>query len=321
MSVNYTAISIAFSAVKGLAGILTLFRLGFRLKIRRLWWEDFWATVALVCTMVSIFTVVTVSRTTNARSILIASKINAYMFTCVVWSVRLSLISAIIRITYTPLQRRITLTAAAFFTLFWATTLCLQAWRCADDTGIIFAGTGRTACVLPRFVIILEVAMNCSADTASVIFPIRLLWRVKLPGRQRRMLLSLFTTSRFLCGFALAHSISQLVGKLPVQVILAEIQMAVFLIICNLLVVITYFYRTLQSSSQREPSTDPSTDPLDDDFTTPALRNESTTQHLTTVDLSDSLHTGTSETASELKELKDPMFPFIAHSTDTKVEW
>lgn len=68
------------------------------------------------------------------------------------------------------------------------------------------------------------VQVNCSADTASVIFPIRLLWRVKLPGRQRRMLLSLFTTSRFLCGFALAHSISQLVGKLPVQVILAEIQ-------------------------------------------------------------------------------------------------
>ena len=42
-------IPIAFTVIDGLAVILTLFRLLFRLQIRRFWWEDVWATVAVVC--------------------------------------------------------------------------------------------------------------------------------------------------------------------------------------------------------------------------------------------------------------------------------
>lgn len=47
-------ISVAFIVVKCLAVILTLCRLGFRIKIQRFWWEDVWAVIALLCTVVSI---------------------------------------------------------------------------------------------------------------------------------------------------------------------------------------------------------------------------------------------------------------------------
>lgn len=54
--------SVTFSIVKGLVVILTLFRLGFRLKIQRFWWEDLWAAVALLCTLVSIISAFAISR-------------------------------------------------------------------------------------------------------------------------------------------------------------------------------------------------------------------------------------------------------------------
>ena len=38
-----------FIVVEGLAILLTLFRLLFRLQIQRFWWEDVWAAVMIVC--------------------------------------------------------------------------------------------------------------------------------------------------------------------------------------------------------------------------------------------------------------------------------
>ncbi|KAF8550414.1 hypothetical protein OG21DRAFT_1446606 [Imleria badia] len=277
---------VSFSVIKCLTVILTLFRLRLRMKLQRFWWEDTWAAVALICTVISVGTVIAASGTNDYERTLIADKIDAYMFICIVWFVRMSLMFSIIRITYPTLLRRIALAVAACFLLFWATTLGLQAWWCVDNTRAL---PGQAVhCVLPRSIIIFQVTINCIADMTSVIFPLKLLWRVKLPHRQRRMVLSLFTTSRFLCGFSLAHSIAQLVGNWSIEEILANLQLAVFMIVCNLLVVVTHVYRVfLKNSSDQEPPSmsDPSDD---DDFTTPA-RTSGSTQKLTTVDLGSSL--------------------------------
>ncbi|KAF8556094.1 hypothetical protein OG21DRAFT_1437615 [Imleria badia] len=296
MPVDHEAISIAFIVVQCLAVILTFFRLGFRFKIRRFWWEDVWAMVALVCTVVSIIdSVLAVSGTNDEERILTAGRINVYIFLSVVWSVRLSLIFSIIRITHATLQRRSALVVAACYFLFWITALGFQAWY---STRISPRKLGTPPdCVLPRFIIIIELTMNCLSDMMNVVFPFKLLWRVKLPRRQRRMVLSLFFTSRFLCIFSLAHAIAQLVGSLTIQSIFANVQMSAFLIVCNLLVVVTYVYRAFLTSSEsdQEPSSS-SDDPWDDDdFTTPAPRSD-----LTTVDL-ESLHMSVTETTSELK--------------------
>jgi len=113
-------------------------------------------------------------------------------------------------------------------------------------------------------------------------FPLKLLWRVKLPRRQRRMLLCLFSANRFLCLASLAHLLAQWVGIRSIQAVLANLQLAIFLIVCNLLVVVTYVYRVFTSPPDEDfptVSTNPSDD---DDFTTPAPRS---TENLTTVDL------------------------------------
>ncbi|KAG9317535.1 hypothetical protein JVU11DRAFT_1741 [Chiua virens] len=69
MTVSYTSLSseypiapwvvlinaiplVVFCIFEALTVIVSLLRLAFRLKIRRLWWEDMWATIATVGTIV-----------------------------------------------------------------------------------------------------------------------------------------------------------------------------------------------------------------------------------------------------------------------------
>ena len=85
--------------------VLTLFRLGFRLKIQRFWWEDVWAAVASLCALISVTSVLVETgkcfQTYNPEatpstdhlvidrheSTLIASKVKAYMYTSTIWCV------------------------------------------------------------------------------------------------------------------------------------------------------------------------------------------------------------------------------------------
>lgn len=149
-------------------------------------------------------------------------------------SVRMSLIFSIIRITLSALLRRITLAVAACFFIFWAITISLQTWWCTDHPGhsecmisrsvAIFGVTGKCFSECPPKPLADFMVANCTADAMTMIFSLKLLWRVKLRRRQRRMLLSLFISSRLLCLFALAHSIAQLVSVRSVQDILANLQ-------------------------------------------------------------------------------------------------
>ena len=68
--------------------------------------------------------------------------------------------------------------------------------------------------------------VNCLADFSTLILSLKYLWRVGLPPRQRRMILCLFTASKFLFMFALPHSISQLVATRSVQNVLANIEVS-----------------------------------------------------------------------------------------------
>lgn len=58
------------------------------------------------------------------------------------------------------------------------------------------------------------------------------------------------------------------------------LQVVLSLVVCNLLVVVTYIYRAYICSSESEDASE------DDDFTTPVFRSTRGAQCLTTVDLS-----------------------------------
>ncbi|KAF8121061.1 hypothetical protein EV363DRAFT_1366790 [Boletus edulis] len=287
MSVSYQALSISFGVIKCLAVFLTLFRLGFRLKIRRFWWEDVWATVALLCTVASIISVFVVNGTSHREAFLIASRINVHMLTCIVWSVRISVTFSIVRICPSPFLRRVVLGVAACFFLVWVTTLSLEVRWCGGIAQTP-SGEANLLCVIPRSVIIFQMTTNCTADTIIAVFPIRLLFRAKLPRRQRRMFVSIFSASRFLCAASLARLVLQLVAPRSIQEVVANMQLAIFLICCNLLVVVTWIYRVLltpRCPGKLAPSASPADDEANDDDFTVSPSDSKTLQVLTTVDM------------------------------------
>ncbi|KAH0828764.1 hypothetical protein J3R83DRAFT_3200 [Lanmaoa asiatica] len=219
----------------------------------------------------------------------------------------MSLIFSILRITPPTLLRRATLATAAWFFLVWAVTFGLETWWCLNSAKTL-PGQTRPECVLPQSIVIFEATTNCLADAMTVIFSLKLLRRVKLPRRQRRMIVSLFLASRFLCAFSLPHSIAQLVDNQIVEVILGNLQAAAFLVVCNLLVVVTYIYRVFLKSLDEELPPLPGTSPEDDDFTVPIPRSM---QNLTTVDLDSS-----QSLAMTASETGNSFFRSTAHSSE-----
>lgn len=59
------------------------------------------------------------------------------------------------------------------------------------------------------------------------------------------------------------------------------VQVTVFMLVCNMVVVVTFIYRVFCNSCDDDSPSKPESSPYDDDFTTPLPR----TQNLTTVDL------------------------------------
>ena len=115
------------------------------------------------------------SATDKYDLVLITGWINACMFTSVVWcvlrfifaqiqsltcmirSVRMSLVCSIIRVTTSLLMRRLLFVVATFLTLFCAATFALESWWCGDNQATTSERT-RSDCMLPGFIVIFEVA-------------------------------------------------------------------------------------------------------------------------------------------------------------------
>lgn len=150
---------------------------------------------------------------------------------------------------------------------------------------------------------------DCVAVLILVVLPLRMLWRVKLPRRQRRMILSIFASSVFLAFGALFHTVGQILDIFTVMIaginvevrrlfrppdplimnlLRSHYKVALSFFVCNLLVIVTYTYR-FWLRDRLGDGDDTTTDlpsSYDDDFTTRVTRPAQTTSlPLTTVDL------------------------------------
>ncbi|KAG9309852.1 hypothetical protein JVU11DRAFT_10232 [Chiua virens] len=113
-----------------------------------------------------------------------------------------------------------------------------------------------------------------------------MLWKVKLPQRKKRMILSIFASSVVLAFGALCHTVGQILHIHVVMTVGMHAMVALSIIVCNLLVIVTYTYRFLLRNAGKLAMSIESTEESSegDDFTTRA-RPAATDSSLTTVDL------------------------------------
>lgn len=134
-------------------------------------------------------------------------------------------------------------------------------------------------CVVPIFFSIQNPLFNVPfvADVLSDILligiPVRMLWRTRLPNNQRILILSIFATSIMMTCISIVHNIALFRNEIFQIVITGYLevcsshlsltfitprqfcQAAIGLIVCNLLVVVTWVYRLLRNGEELEAST------------------------------------------------------------------
>lgn len=246
------------SIAQGIAIALTIFRVLFRLHIRRFWWEDAWAAVAGLCSMAHLISS-WVHLLCHGTMCVVSFWATTFMSTCINWSARMSILFAIARVAqHTPRLYRLFMGFAILFSAMCAGFIVQKAWNFESSSK--WYQLPCPSCRVDHSVAAYQLAAKAVADTIMVVFSFRLLWNVNLPSRQRRMILAIFSSGIIMTMFSLSRAIAHFLVSTWVETVTVNLEVLSSLIICNLLVVVTYAYRVLK----REPD-----DPEDDDYSSP----------------------------------------------------
>ncbi|KAJ7736260.1 hypothetical protein B0H16DRAFT_121800 [Mycena metata] len=257
MPASVDQIRIVLCVLLPFAILVTYFRLFERYRRGKLWWDDFWA---LMCTFCAItFIVVTLLHLQNPASMkqnvkIIVFYLTGVFFYLLVWTVRLSILFTIVRLSFGRLRRLLSLLGW----LFGLTSLILIAqifWVCENEPGWKNVTTQAPQCALGNNVAIAQVITDVLADLMLIAAPIRLFWNLQLQQKLKTRLRAVFATTFISTAVSLYHASCVLKGGGLPEFLAATIQLSVSLFVANLSVVVAALSRRKgdHSSTDNEP--------------------------------------------------------------------
>ncbi|KAJ7598908.1 hypothetical protein C8J56DRAFT_769342 [Mycena floridula] len=274
-------------------GIATiLYRVSHRYNQRKLWLDDYFVVFALLIDLLYVGSLwgryhyglgEPISGMPMPPSLYWLSVL---CFFCVVWTSRISMALSIARIfppRVTP--RRIAEGMAILFGAMWFTLTIQTIVICTNDT--TWHNTVIAQCTSSNksnVAWITVLTADVIADACLVITPLTLLWRVKLPKNTRRLVLSIFCASVGTCAVSIVVHVLLLGPKRwgpwkgLLVIVMCHIEASICLLVCNLLVVVTIYFRVFRNDDLDEVIT------VDERQPPPLVINFSgTTAHRTSV--------------------------------------
>ncbi|KAG1769369.1 hypothetical protein EDD22DRAFT_164875 [Suillus occidentalis] len=245
MEINYTRLAAVGSVSHSIAIVCTIFRLVYRGWTCRIWWEDAWAAVSLLSDVMCL-ACIWINPLTN-----LPSWILAVALTSVLWAARMSVIFCIIRIANhsgCKVHKWIPHLIAASFACMWVALLVQKVNVCIYR-----------ACMMSKPVALSQLITDVIADFSLVAAPLQLWRNVGLSRNQKILILSSFGASILITVITIPHSIVLFRPMNETTLIFAHVKAAVSLIICNILVIVTFAYRVLskETCDIDHPSTSP----------------------------------------------------------------
>ncbi|KAG1779451.1 hypothetical protein EV702DRAFT_102146 [Suillus placidus] len=234
METNYPRLAVAGSVSHGIAIVCTIFRLVYRGWTRRVWWEDAWAAVSLVSDVVCL-ACIWIDPLTD-----LPSWILAVALTSVLWAARMSVIFCIIRIANhsgCKVHKRITHLIAVSFACMWVALLVQKVNVCIFQACHMFEPVA------------LSQLINVIADCSLVAAPLQLWKNVGLSRGRKILIMSSFGASILITAITIPHSVILFGPSTETTLIFAHVKAAVSLIICNVLVIVTFAYRVLSKET------------------------------------------------------------------------
>ncbi|KAH7915178.1 hypothetical protein BJ138DRAFT_172397 [Hygrophoropsis aurantiaca] len=209
---------------------LTLFRMCYRACIRRFWWEDCWAGIASLAGATCIISG-WLHVTAYAPEVpTVSCWVYTIAFACMVYTVRMSLLCSVVRLIYPANDaRRILLRVSLVFALFSTGVIIGQTYVCASSHNWHGPYHG---CMAPPSVVAYEFITDVISDTTLVVLPLRLLWHIHLPTKlQRRMILSIFSSTIIISLISLVRAISRMMTLASLVLTASDLEVALCLII------------------------------------------------------------------------------------------
>ncbi|KAG2068591.1 hypothetical protein BDR04DRAFT_767728 [Suillus decipiens] len=257
MESNFIRLVVAGSVSHSIAIVCTIFRLVYRGWMRRLWWEDAWAAVALISDVICLVCLWTPSTD-------VPYMVLALALTSVWWAARMSLLFCIIRIathSASKVQKWITYLIAVSFVCMWVAVVIQKVKLCIFDACHI--GTKPVA--------LSQLITDVIADLALVIMPLQFWKNIRLSRGRKILVMSSFGASILITVITIPHSVVLILFSLVTDTILtiAHVKAAVSLIVCNLVVIVTFAYRVFSKE----------TTDLEQSLTSPAIFSTVVTIH------------------------------------------
>ncbi|KAE9405768.1 hypothetical protein BT96DRAFT_317071 [Gymnopus androsaceus JB14] len=216
-----------------IADVSTLARICIRYRKQRLWWDDCWAILTMILSIlvdISLFGAGTSSvgssplaPVSDESDQVVQFWLIMISFTLAIWCARISLMLSIIRLI-PPLftLRRISEWTAVSFSLICLGILTPKIYICASD--LSWSDVSVPICPLEK-VAIGELITDLVADIALVVIPIRLLGHVKLSKDKRRMLIVIFGASLLTSAVSVVHVVFLMVSSyFDLVPIIAEVE-------------------------------------------------------------------------------------------------
>ncbi|KAL4078103.1 hypothetical protein V8B97DRAFT_1210198 [Scleroderma yunnanense] len=220
----------------------TVVRLAYRWWMARFWWEDGWAALACVFDIVGLVSAVMVPPRLDMQSWGPIAVISGWMATlslaAVVWAARFSVLFSIVRVGNPSKALKWTTTAigCSFVIMF----LVIEGQRlevCVNVQCRVFKSTA-----------ISQLITDVIADLCLVALPIRLLRGTKLSWMKRILIQSTFSASMCITIVTIIHSVVLLKDTSSGNLLFGHFKAALSLLICNLLVIVTFIYRVCHKS-------------------------------------------------------------------------
>lgn len=258
---TFVTLRIVSSALLVLGLVLTIFRLAYRIWLRRFWLEDAWAGVAFLCGIAWVTSCWTYVEAAGEERI-ISFWVYAFTFPSLVWAVRQSILFSIVRVVYaTQHLRRLIFGLVGLFFGLWAGVIAQKAWDFGHDTS--WYQTFGKHMVITQPMVAFELMTDCLSDAILIVLPLRVLWSLKLPRRQKRMISVIFSSSIIVTFISIFRGVCQIARYTSVIATAVDFETTLSLLVCNLLVVVTFLYRIFGFTGA-----DDSVSTGDDDYTT-----------------------------------------------------
>ncbi|KAF8992184.1 hypothetical protein BDQ17DRAFT_1432598 [Cyathus striatus] len=233
-------------------------RINYRRRTRRLWWDDYAASVpAFTECFNAAFLWIRLRHFSDEEDALLRemkvtlSFLNSGLFATTIWWSRISMALAIVRISPEWSKSRIiTLFATSAFIFNWITLVVSFTVVCALRSSWQHSHADVLICGPATMITIASIAMDIIGDVYLAALPLYRLWRLRLPLAQRRLIRLVFSTSLLTLPPVLLVLVWSYGGIIRgpgfglVWIMLLQMEEAISVIANNLTVLIAWCYKS-----------------------------------------------------------------------------